>query len=334
VQEDRLLVDAHRAARITSWLMSTSRAEQPSASPAGSCPCLCLGEALVDLICEQPIEGLGEAGAFVPHFGGVVANVAIVAARAGARVALAGGAGGDDWGRWLSARLAREGVELRWFQLVDGRQTAVALVTVGDEGEPRYHLYGDTIPTVVHALGGRVEQAVDRCGALFISSNTLVTGEERDVTMRARELMLERERPVMFDPNLRLHRWPSRAQAAASCNACVPGALLVRATADEAAVMTGEEDPERAALALVKAGARLVVLTLGARGVILRGELRADVAGRSARVLSTVGAGDVLTGLLLARLALTGFYPPAVAAALPEAVEASARACERWGALD
>ena len=28
--------------------------------------------------------------------------------------------------------------------------------------------------------------------------------------------------------------------------------------------MTGEDDPERAALALVKAGARLVVLTLGA----------------------------------------------------------------------
>jgi fructokinase len=114
----------------------------------------------------------------------------------------------------------------------------------------------------------------------------------------------------------------------------VPRALLVRATAAEAEAMTGEEDPERAALALVKAGARLVVITLGAGGAILRGELRADVAGARARVLSTVGAGDVLTGVLLARLALTGFYPPAVAAALPAAVEASARACERWGALE
>ena len=43
--------------------------------------------------------------------------------------------------------------------------------------------------------------------------------------------------------------------------------------------MTGEDDPERAALALVKAGARMVVITLGAEGAILRGELRADVAG-------------------------------------------------------
>ncbi len=43
--------------------------------------------------------------------------------------------------------------------------------------------------------------------------------------------------------------------------------------------MTGEDDPERAALALLKAGARIVVITLGAGGAILRGELRADVPG-------------------------------------------------------
>jgi sugar/nucleoside kinase (ribokinase family) len=139
---------------------------------------------------------------------------------------------------------------------------------------------------------------------------------------------------VIFDPNLRLHRWPSPPQAAAAANACVPHALLVRATAAEAALMTGEEDPERAATALVKARARMVVITLGPAGAILRGELRADVPGVAARVLSTVGAGDALTGILLARLALSDFYPSAVAAALPEAVEASARACERWGALE
>ena len=84
---------------------------------------------------------------------------------------------------------------------------------------------------------------------------------------------------MIFDPNLRLHRWRSAADAAASANACVPGALLVRCNAAEAALMTGEDDPERAALALVKAGARLVVISLGAAGAMLRGELRADVPG-------------------------------------------------------
>src|SRR5205807_6282267 len=131
-------------------------------------------------------------------------------------------------------------------------------------------------------------------------------------------------RPVIFDPNLRLHRWRSAAAAAAAANACVPGALLVRANHAEAMLMTGEDDLERSALALVKGGARMVVITRGQGGAILRGELRADAPGVAAQVISTVGAGDVLTGTLLARLALSDFYPPAVAAALPEAVEASA----------
>jgi fructokinase len=187
---------------------------------------------------------------------------------------------------------------------------------------------------VVHALARRLEDAVDAAGALFISSNTLVGEAEREVTMRARELMLERSRPVVFDPNLRLHRWRSRADAAASANACVPGALLVRANAAEAQLMTREDDLERAAQALLKAGARNVVITLGPDGALLRGRLRADVPGVPARVLSTIGAGDVLTATLLARLAATGWYEPAIAAGLRDAVAAAARACERWGAVD
>ncbi len=296
---------------------------------------LCLGEALVDLISERHLEGApSEADSFTPHFGGAVANVAMVAARQGARIALAGGAGEDPWGRWLHDRLAAEGVELSWFRLLPGAKTPLALVTVGAGGEPRYQIYGEEIATVVHALGDRLESAVRDSAALFISSNTLVGAQERELTMRARALALEHERHVIFDPNLRLHRWRSRADAAASANACVPGALLVRANEDEGALMTGEHDPERAALALVKAGARMAVITLGEQGAILRGAMRADAAGVPANVISTIGAGDVLTGTLVARLASTGFYPPAVAAWLPEAVAASSAACQRWGALD
>jgi sugar/nucleoside kinase (ribokinase family) len=288
---------------------------------------LCLGEALVDLIGERP-------DAFVPHFGGAVANVAVLASRAGGRAALAGGAGDDVWGRWLLDRLGREGVDVSLFKLVEGGHTPLALVTIDAAGEPSYEIYGEGIATVVHALADRVEQAVDESAALFLSSNTLVGEEERGVTMRARELALSEGKPVIFDPNLRLHRWRSPAEAAASSNACVPGALLVRATAAEAELMTGEGAPERAARAVVDAGARLVVVTLGPDGALLRGELTADVPGVPVDVLSTVGAGDALTGVLVAALSSADFDPAAAARSLPEAVEASARACQRWGALE
>jgi sugar/nucleoside kinase (ribokinase family) len=295
---------------------------------------VCLGEVLVDMICERPLEDVTQGQAFVPHFGGSVANIAVTAARYGAHVALASGAGEDPWGRWLRDRLHREQVELSLFELVPGAPTPVAIVAVGPSGEPSYQIYGESIATVIHGFAGRAQEAMSAASGLFFSSNTLVGPEEREVTMRAREIALGLGRPVVFDPNLRLERWRSRAEAAATVNACVPGALLVRANAEEAALMTGEDDPDRAALALVKAGARMVVITLGGQGALLRGELRLDVDGRPANVLSTIGAGDVLTGVLLARLAGSGYYPSAVAAGLSEAVAESSLACERWGALE
>ncbi len=306
----------------------------PAPAPPPGAPTLCLGEVLVDLICERPLEDLTGGDAFVPHFGGAVANVAVTAARHGAHIALASGAGDDAWGRWLRDRLVRERVGVSLFELVPGAPTPVALVAVGRGGEPSYQIYGEAIANVVLGLAGRVEDAIAGAAGLFFSSNTLVGEEEREVTMRARDRALALGRSLVFDPNLRLERWRSRAEAAATVNACVPGALLVRSNAAEATLMTGEEDPERAALALLKAGARMVVITLGADGAILRGELRLDVPGRPATVLSTIGAGDVLTGVLLAKLASSGYYPAAAAAALPEAVRQSSLACERWGALE
>ena len=307
----------------------------PDQPPPGA-PTLCLGEARVDLICERPLADVSGADALVPHFGGAVGTIAVIAARYGAHIALAGRAGDDAWGHWLRDRLQREGVEASLFELVPETQTPLATVLIDPSGEPRCELYGDAAATVVQPLGARLDEAVRGSAALLISSATLVGSNETDVTMRARELALSLGRPVVFDPSIRLGRWRSRAEAAASANACIPGALLVCATAGEATLLTGEEDPERAALALLKAGAGMVVITLGAEGAILRGELRLDVDVDCVpgTILSTLGAGDVLTGILLARLATSAFYPSAVAASLPEAVAQAARACERWGALD
>jgi fructokinase len=296
-------------------------------------PTLCLGEALVDLVCERPVSGLAEADAFVPHFGGAVANVAVSTARIGAPVALAGGAGDDAWGEWLRARLAAEGVELEWFVPAPDLATPIAFVSVNDAGEPRYAIYGGGIEALIVGCGPRLDEAVERCDGLFFSSNTLAGERERELTLRARERALELGRPVCFDPNLRLHRWDRMERAAEAANACVPGALLVRCNRAEAELLTGEADPEAAAEALAAAGARLAVVTLGPEGALLRGEVRADVPGRPANVVSTIGAGDALMGVLLGRLALASWEPAAAVEALPEAIEASARATERWGAV-
>jgi sugar/nucleoside kinase (ribokinase family) len=295
---------------------------------------LCLGEALVDLICRKPVETIADADAFVPSFGGATANVAVVAARHGADVELAGGAGDDAWGEWLRARLERERVGLEYFQLVAGARTPVAFVTVDAAGDPSFEIYGDAIETVVTALGERLSDAVDACGALFLASNTLVGEQERALTLAARDRALELGRPVVFDPNFRLHRWPSPMRAADESRALVRGAFLVKCNAEEARLLTGERDPEAAAAGLIAGGARHVVVTLGAKGAILRGgRMRLDVPGSPSRPVDATGAGDALMGVLVARLGATDYYPSAIAAALPDAVAEAGRTTERWGAL-
>jgi sugar/nucleoside kinase (ribokinase family) len=297
-------------------------------------PTLCLGEAIVDLVCERRVPDLAHADAFRPHFGGAVANVAVAAARVGAQVELAGGAGDDPWGRWLRDRLDAAGVGLDHFRLVEDCATPVAFVVTDLDGEPSFQIYGDGISATLQALADALPGAVGAARALFFSSNSLAGEPERELTMSARERALELGRPVVFDPNLRLHRWPRAAAAVAAANACVPGALLVRCNQAESELLTGEPDPERAARALVDAGARMAAVTKGPDGALLRGEVCADAPGRQANVVSTVGAGDAFTGVLLGRLALAGFDPQAAGAALEEAVRESARATERWGAVE
>jgi fructokinase len=295
---------------------------------------LCVGEALVDLVCEHPVGSIEQADAFVPHFGGAVANAAVTAARRGARVALAGGVGDDAWGHWLRERLAAERVELDWFQTLAGQSTPVAFVTIAADGQPSFSIYGDGLRAAVTSLGERLVEAVDACDALFFSSNTLVSEDERELTLAARRRALDAGKPVVFDPNLRLGRWRSRSAAVEVVGECVAGAFLVKCNGDEALALTGELEIEDAARSLLAAGAKHVVVTLGADGALLRGGgVDRTVAGVPAQPVDTTGAGDTVTGVLLSALSRTGFYPASLAAMLPDAVAEAARATERYGAL-
>ena len=286
---------------------------------------LVLGEALVDLVCERPVRDMTEARSFTPHFGGAAANAAVAAARAGGEAALLGGAGDDPWGRWLRSRLDEEGVSTRWFELAAGRQTPVAFATVTEAGEPTFAIYGEGISAAIVAAGERVEAALAAQDMLVYSSNTLL-GPEREVTLRARTLA----RRAVFDPNLRLDRWTDREEALALAGAQLDGCEIVKCNAGEARLLTGEDDPGRAAEAIAAQDVATVVVTLGADGALVRGAESFAVPGRPARVVSAIGAGDAFLGTLVARLQTD---PPALRPAVEAAVEAGARATESWGAV-
>jgi len=295
---------------------------------------LCLGEAIVDLLCERRIASIEEADSYRPHFGGALANVAVAARRRGAAVALAGATGDDPWGRWLRSRLRSEGIDLSWFSLMAGLRTPVAFATFDRDGEPSFQIYGEGIEACVHSVGDRLEEAVGSASALVFGSNTLVGAPERAITLQARRLASDRGIPILFDPNLREHRWTNLDVALGLCRQLCEGAFCVRANEAEARAITGAEDPGTAAREIAALGARIAIVTRGAAGAVIRGAVEAEEDGIEVEVTSTLGAGDSFMGVLAAGLADAGWNPDRADRALARAVRASAEACTHWGALE
>lgn len=296
---------------------------------------LCLGEALVDLICERPVRSLADADSFTPHFGGALANVAVAASRAGAESGLAGAAGDDEWGRWLAERLEREGVDLRFFELMEGEQTPIAFASFDETGDPSFQIYGDAVAVAVESVAPRIDEAIAAASALVFSSTTLATAGERAVTLRARELALERGARICFDPNIRPNRWGGQvAPAADASRELIAGSFLVRANRDEAIAIAGVDDPREAAGWIAAQGTEIAVVTLGAEGAVIRGACEAELPAPQVEVASTLGAGDALMGTLAAGLAASGWDAARAVEALGPALDAAAEACTRWAALD
>ncbi len=299
-------------------------------------PILCLGEAIVDLICEEEPAALGDATAFRPHFGGALANVAVSAARHGAPAALAGGVGDDAWGAWLHRRLEEEGVDLRWFSQVPDLQTPVAFVTFGPSREPSFSVYGDGIRAGIHAVAPALTDAIGAASALVFGSNTLVGEPERELTLRARDLAARGRAPGPVRPEPSLQ---PLGQHRGGMGALPRG---------RSGMLRGPRQPRRGARHHGAWRRRV-------RGRLRRGAQRARCDGRrgdhgrrrgrgprcgsgeaaapAVEVVSPLGAGDAFFGALAAEAARGGWTPDAVVAGLETAAAAGAAACERWEAV-
>lgn len=295
---------------------------------------VCLGEALVDLVCEEPVAGLGEAAAFVPRAGGSLANIAVAAARFGARVEMLGGAGDDEWGRWLRRRIAAEGVGVERFVLLEGGWTSHAFVAVSREGEPSFAFYGDERRPAAAAAADLDPALAGEPGLLVLGSDTLLGGDERRVTMRAQELARERGWEVLCDPNLRPNRWSSDDEMLAAIRALLAGATVVKCNVGEAEALSGLAGAGPAARALLALGPRAVVVTRGARGALVAaGDRVVEAPPAAARVVDATGAGDSVAGVVAAAIA-AGAPADAdgLAPAVALAMETAAGVVGAWGA--
>jgi len=240
-------------------------------------------------------------GRFSQHGGGKGANAAVAAARLGAYVTMVGAVGRDAFGDEALELLRNEGVDTGWVARADA-PTGVALITVDATGENQIAVASGANAELDPAA---VERAVRAAGPGVVLTNHEIPLDARLGAARAAD------GPVVLNPA------PAR-QIPDELYALGP---IITPNAGEAAELTGEQDPEAAALALTDRTGAPALVTLGPRGVLCATTVPGTFVAPAPDVtaVDTTGAGDAFNGALAVALAegreLRGAVAFAVAAA-------------------
>eukprot|EP01136_Pigoraptor_vietnamica_P033907 Opistho-1_new@97275 len=96
---------------------------------------LCIGEALIDMICTDKGKSLSEGNNFLKKPGGAPTNVAAAIAALGGKVELAAKVGNDPFGKQLIQVMQEFGVSTRWMLADDTHFTTFAFVSLMEDGE-------------------------------------------------------------------------------------------------------------------------------------------------------------------------------------------------------
>jgi ribokinase len=270
-------------------------------------PIVVLGDVMVDVVCHLsgPIAPGSDSPASISMAGGgSAANVAAWLAVAGATPVLVGRVGADERGAAAEAALLATGVETR-LAVDTERPTGTCVVLVAPDGERS--MVPDAGANDGLADSDLPDELLKPGSHLHVAGYALLREGSREAARAAIARARARGVSVSVDPSSAALLSPAFVDE-------VAGAGLLFPNAAEAAALSGEPDPERAARALAERVPEVVV-TLGARGALWtdgREVCRVPASpangsgeggGQSGGVVDTTGAGDAFAaGLLAARI--------------------------------
>lgn len=271
--------------------MRTERAAREARGAGRGLDVTSLGEALVDFLPSKRGARVREVSQWTPCLGGAPANVAVGLARLGARAALVGVTGDDEFGHFLKDGLAREGVDVRGLRQTNDGKTGLGFVSLTNAGERSFTFY--RVRSAETFLGPRDTKALPRSKVLHFGTNSLLHDSAREAVQAAVRRAFEAGGITSVDPNLRLHLWRDPRVLQRLLKRLWPCCAVVKLSDEEIGFATGSTRPEDALVMLEKRGVLLPIVTLGAKGALLRfhGETR-HVPARRVKVIDTTGAGD------------------------------------------
>jgi sugar/nucleoside kinase (ribokinase family) len=273
--------------------------------------CIVIGDVMMDVtaVIDADIAYASDTPARVSFQpGGVAANTAAWMATAGHAVTVVGCVGDDPFGRDIRAQLEALGVDVHLQESSLPTGTCVVIVDRRRE-RTMFPDAGANAALVAETATRLIESGTH----VHLSGYTLLNPATRAVGLAALDRAVEAGATRSLDP---ASAAPLRANLPFFLD-LLPRFDLLLANEDEAAVLSGQEDPHEALEALADQVASVVV-KVGSRGVLAR-----DPAGTVAvpalrhDVVDTTGAGDAFTA---------GFLPAWLAGmSLAEAIEEGQR---------
>ena len=247
---------------------------------------LCIGAATLDAIAAvehyPASDERVEAVDFVQAGGGPAATAAVTLARLGIPVSFVGTVGDDPAGKMIRDGLATEGVDLRHLSVVRGARSAMSVSVVDLNGDTRAicAFPGSTGPPVLAA------PAVDSCRRAawvhvdHMGYESIAKTESGEATVR-----------LSIDAGNPIH------------GLSLDGVALFAPTDDVLSSRYEGLDIESAMQAALGEGAGMVVVTLGSEGSMAATTFKnVSAPSYETDTYSTLGAGDVFHGALLAQL--------------------------------
>jgi len=262
------------------------------------CDVVCVASWNADLVSRvaRPIAR-GEtllARSFDISPGGKGSNAAVACARQGARTAVIARIGRDPFGTMALELWQREGILTTHVEQADGERSGVAQILVFDDGD-------NSIAVAPGAGAGLAGRHVEAARATLEASRVVMASCEVPQAATLAAFRIARSAGVLTLLN------PAPAQPLpdellALTDLLTPNETELRALAG----LDAQASVDAASAALLKRGARAVLVTLGAAGCRLwrrEGPGLTLPGWRIEAVADTIGAGDTFTGALAAALA-------------------------------
>jgi fructokinase len=302
---------------------------------------LCIGEALIDMICTDKGQSLSKGENFLKKPGGAPTNVAAAIGALGGVVELAAKVGKDPFGHQLIQVMKEFGVETKWMLQDEKHFTTMAFVSLMENGERDF----------VFNRGADGQLSNEDIAGINVDDFSIVhfgsaTGFLNGPLKEAYKNLLHAARAknvfVSFDPNYRHLLFPNDTENfieqswyfLQNCN-------FFKLSDEEALLITKATTVADAATMLLEKTTANFAITIGAEGTLF-GYNNSTTIIPSIKIspIDTTGAGDAFVGALLFQLSKMSTIEIEILSLeqwtniIANANKAGARTCEYLGAME